>query len=106
MLKLSVSPTDYPPPSNEGQQQLKWRKKNSALSGIPGKCVLLLSTLYFWVQKTHNGCMDEEFQNFSTVVNVIEMKDRLCDPDFDLVIGVVQFFDLGGLSFRQVHDVV
>jgi hypothetical protein len=50
--------------------------------------------------------VDEEFQNFGTVMNVIEMEDRLCDPDFYLVIGVVQLFDFGGLSFREMHDVV
>jgi hypothetical protein len=50
--------------------------------------------------------MDEEFQNFSAVMDVTEMENGLCDPDFDLVISVVQCFDLSGLSFRQMHDIV
>jgi len=39
-------------------------------------------------------------------MNVIEMEDGLCDPDLNLVINFVQFFYLGGLPFRQMHDVV
>lgn len=39
-------------------------------------------------------------------MDVIEMEDRLCDPDLDLVIDFVQTFDLGGLAFRQMHDVI
>ena len=60
----------------------------------------------FIVQNTHHGCINEEFQNFSAVMNVIEMEDRLCDPDLDLVVDFVQIFDRGGLAFRQMHDVV
>lgn len=50
--------------------------------------------------------MSEEFQDFSTVMYVIEMENGLRDPNYDLVIAVVQFFDFGGLAFRQMHDVV
>jgi hypothetical protein len=55
---------------------------------------------------THDSCVNEELQDFGAVMNIAEMEDGLRDPGFDFVIGVVQPFYLGGLAFRQLHDVV